>query len=83
MYTKEDCKEIKMAIDNYKKQKNTYPSNLSSLISNNPMRQNWSKDRWEHNYSYAINSMDSSYTLISAGKDGKFGTKDDLIYKND
>ena len=78
--TRNDCKEIVLSLTDYYKQKNKYPNNLSTLISNNPMRQCWYKDHWGNSYSYRTDNDGKTFTLISAGRDGKFNTKDDLFF---
>lgn len=80
--TRNDCNEIVLSLTDYYKQKNRYPNNLSTLISNNPMRQSWYIDHWGNSYSYRTNNEGKTFTLISAGGDGKFNTKDDLFFES-
>lgn len=77
-----DCDEIVAALATYNDKEKTYPVDLITLIGNNPMRANWNKDAWGNPYKYSISTNGSSFTLISSGKDGRFGTGDDIIYKN-
>lgn len=77
-----DCKEIITALNFYKKNKNTYPPNLATLISNNPIRASWNKDDWGNPYQYNADNEGTTFILISSGKDGKFYTNDDIVFKN-
>jgi len=80
--TRNDCREIVSSLTDYFQHKNRYPNDLKTIVNNNPLRQNWYKDHWDNNYSYKTGNNGKTFTLISAGKDGKFDTKDDLIYSN-
>jgi hypothetical protein len=77
-----DCKEIVTALNFYKENKDIYPPNLATLISSNPMRATWNKDDWGNPYQYKTDNNGTSFILISSGKDGKFNTKDDIVFKN-
>lgn len=77
-----DCKEIAAALEFYKENKRAYPPDLITLISNNPMRLNWNKDSWGNPYQYTAGNNGTSFTLTSSGKDGKFNTSDDIVFRN-
>nr|WP_067062727.1 type II secretion system protein GspG [Mucilaginibacter sp. L294] len=78
--TLSECKEIVIALNQYKENTTNYPANLSILIAGNPLRADWTKDQWGNPYKYIWNNNGSSYTLTSAGSDNKFNTKDDLTF---
>jgi uncharacterized membrane protein len=73
-------KEITAALDHYKASENTYPSSLSTLIIHNPLLS--AQDRWGNLYQYSTQDKGAHFILISSGKDGKFNTRDDLVFKN-
>jgi hypothetical protein len=76
-----DSREISSALKSYKGDRAGYPDHLDSIISNDPLRKGWSKDRWGTQYLYSIDRNRSTFKLTSAGKDKKFGTDDDLIFE--
>ncbi len=75
------------ALQRYYKEYGNYPGELSDLSRVNAGGTQQS-DYWERNFEYKPVSVVASkgsgislsdYKLISAGPDGKFGTKDDII----
>ena len=76
------CREITAALQHYKLGNKTYPVSLSVLAAINPMLSNLTKDKWGNPYQYVTENNGSHFQLISAGKDGKFKTDDDLVFKN-
>lgn len=80
--TIDDCIKITAALDLYKDYKKVYPPDLKTLIGNNPTRANWREDRWGVPYKYSIDDDTTTFVLTSAGKDGEFGTDDDIVFKN-
>ncbi|MET0637853.1 MAG: type II secretion system protein GspG [Chitinophagaceae bacterium] len=76
------CKEMVLALDFYKESKKTYPTDLKTLITNNPMRIGWDKDDWGNPYQYKTDNNGTTFILVSSGKDGKFNTRDDIEFRN-
>lgn len=73
--------EITKALELFKTNTKVYPVCLADIIGNNPLRYNWTKDGWGNNYKYITSHNQCGYTLVSAGKDGKFGSNDDIVFK--
>ena len=80
--TKAEMVEITESISSYKNVHGTYPMNMEKLIGNRPLRNSWSKDDWGVKYKYSIKEDNSSFALISAGKDKRFDTEDDIVIRN-
>ena len=80
--TRNDCVEIVAALNNYYKVYNFYPDKLEKIINTNPMRQAWYRDYWNNNYYYKTENGSTHFVLISAGKDRKLNTEDDMIFKD-
>lgn len=76
-----ECKLISASLDKYNTIHNTYPDNLETLISSNPLHASWSTDKWGQPYKYNKTSR-KGFTLISAGADGKFNTNDDIKFNH-
>ena len=76
-FTRDEMQEIQEALKWYKNNTDTFPDSFSSFVQSKPIWQGWLNDAWNQNYKYE--RTDSSYTLTSAGKDGLFGTEDDII----
>ncbi len=55
-----------------------YPNTLAELIGNDPIRDAWEKDAWNHPYQFSISQKEHTFLIISAGPNGQFGTEDDL-----
>lgn len=75
-----DCKEISIALNQYKEINHKYPNTLSLIISSNPLRFGWLKDDWNNLYQYSSYNNGDSYSLLSAGKDGIYKTNDDIVF---
>ncbi|MTI39439.1 type II secretion system protein GspG [Fulvivirga lutimaris] len=71
--------EIKTAIEKYESQTGAYPRTIDQLIGSRPLRKDWGFDAWGNPIVYTI--LDKSFELLSAGKDGKVNTEDDIILK--
>ena len=71
------------ATDEYKKQTGHYPVNLNDLLikigSNAPVivSPQIMKDGWGHSLSLVITG--GYFRVVSAGRDGQLGTKDDIL----
>ena len=83
---KSNIKGFKCVLDAFKELVGAYPPNeigLKALLEN-PGYRGWSgpyideikKDPWENDYIYK--RTETSFTLLSLGKDGKLGTSDDI-----
>ncbi len=77
----EEGNVIVRALNNYKKEKEHYPDNLQTIISDNPIRASWGSDVWEQAYHYEVSDDKQFFKLISKGKDKTLGTEDDIIFK--
>jgi general secretion pathway protein G len=75
-----NCKAIAVALDHYKESKKAYPENISELITQNPLLSK--TDQWGNSFQYRTENNGANFILTSAGQDGKFNTRDDLIFKN-
>ena len=80
--TYNDCKEMTVCLEDYYKHNHIYPDKINTVIGSNPLRQGWTKDDWGHEYSYSCSNAGNAFVLISAGKDGKLHTGDDLVFKS-
>lgn len=77
-----NCKEITIALEHYKESYKVYPADLSTLKNNNPMLSDLTKDKWGNPYQYRSENNGTHFVLTSSGEDGRFNTKDDLVFKN-
>ena len=87
-----DISNIKTALETFCISNGHYPSTQEGLYAlidapsdlentwNGPYLDNIPIDKWNHPYAYAFPSSDDprTYSLASAGKDGEFGTADDI-----
>jgi Type II secretion system (T2SS), protein G len=76
--TRKEISEISVRVEKWNEKFGKYPTKLNELIGNNPMRQDWKKDAWNRPYKYLIINNGKGFSIISAGSDGKFKTKDDI-----
>ncbi|CAL2088679.1 hypothetical protein [Tenacibaculum sp. 190524A05c] len=74
----ERVKKIKELLEKEKKVFGTYPEKLQSIKRGDPLRKNLLIDDWGTTFKYSI--VEDSYLLISAGKDKKFETEDDIQF---
>ena len=79
--TTKEIAEITERLEKWKVKFGSYPTDLNELIGNNPMQQNWKTDSWDKPYHYSVTENGNGFLIISAGSDGKFGTKDDIKSK--
>ncbi len=75
---KKEISEISNWVEKWYDKYESYPKDLNEAIGNNPMRQDWYKDAWGRDYKYSFEIQKSTFLIISAGRDGKFGTEDDI-----
>jgi hypothetical protein len=61
-----------------KKQFNTYPKQLNTIIRNNPLHRDLTLDVWDNAFYYVVTEDGLSYSLVSKGADGILNTKDDV-----
>lgn len=76
--TKKEISEISERMEKWKVHYGAYPGQLNELIGNSPLQQDWSKDAWDRDYTYTVTGNGNGFLIVSAGSDGKFGTKDDI-----
>lgn len=76
--TKNELLDIRNALYLHKESFGTYPEQLAELAKGRPLRESWSTDAWDNPYRYDVDKSNQTFTLISAGSDGEFGTDDDL-----
>jgi general secretion pathway protein G len=82
---------FKSALDQYKVDNGSYPRGLENLVQQADEATNWQGpyfespklpvDPWGNNYIYQFPGTHGTnfYDLVSAGPDGKVGTKDDIV----
>jgi len=79
--TKTEMNEISTELSLYENYYGVFPKNYESFIRQKPIWGSWKSDNWKNPYKYEL--IDSiNYKLISAGKDGIYFNKDDIIRKN-
>ncbi|WP_272023923.1 hypothetical protein [Olleya namhaensis] len=61
-----------------KKQFNTYPKQLNTIIRNNPLNRDLTLDVWDNVFYYVVTEDGLSYSLVSKGPDGILNTEDDV-----
>lgn len=79
--TEKEIVAISDKIQGWKQKYGHYPKDLSQLIGNNPIRQEWKNDIWNRTYKYKVIHNGTAFLLQSAGADGKFDTQDDITNK--
>jgi hypothetical protein len=73
--------EIAATIIDYRAELGHYPESLSTMVGTRPLRAGWFTDGWGRTYRYSVEESGKSFRLTSAGRDGKFGTDDDLEWR--
>ena len=76
--TEKEMSKISQGLEKYKNHHGAYPTGLTELIGNDPLKREWYQDSWGNEMSYTT-TKSGGYRLISRGTDGKAGTVDDLI----
>ena len=80
--TEQIMAKVSKLLEEEKKQFGKYPSELKSIIRNNPLRKSLELDSWKTPFVYTISKDGKSYKLISTGGDRKLNTKDDISYSS-
>lgn len=80
--TTSELQEIRSALYLYKESFDAYPTQLTELTKGRPLREIWLTDAWGNLYRYEVKDDKQSFTVISAGGDGKFGNDDDIQTRN-
>lgn len=78
--TKTSMETINQAIKTFALEKSgQYPTSINDMITGNYLEAGKTQDAWERDFFYlAPGRAGNEYELISAGKDGEFGTDDDI-----
>ncbi|WP_340155040.1 type II secretion system protein GspG [uncultured Winogradskyella sp.] len=76
--TSEKIVEINKILEKERTDIGNYPEELKTIIRNNPLRKNITKDYWGNEFFYQQLENGESYTIISKGKDGVLKTEDDV-----
>lgn len=76
--TSKQMTEITNILEKEKKDIGNYPIELKTIIRNNPLRKNITKDYWGNEFFYQQLENGQAYLLISNGKDGILKTEDDI-----
>jgi general secretion pathway protein G len=76
--TEKQLARMSQALDKQKTQLGSYPSDLSGLIGNDPLKREWYKDTWGTSIEYTVTNNGGGYKLSSAGPDKVKGTGDDI-----
>ncbi|PNW26427.1 type II secretion system protein GspG [Formosa algae] len=77
--TKKEVLKMSERMENWNENLGHYPTDLNELIGNSPARQDWKKDAWNRTYEFKISENGKQFLIRSAGPDGTFNTKDDII----
>jgi amino acid transporter len=77
--TKTKLNDIVTLLESEKRVTGFYPEALNSIIRNNPLRKNITRDALDYEIQYKLSSDQKSYVLFSVGKDGQPNTNDDII----
>lgn len=80
--TEEKLQEIVKLLAAEKKQFGKYPSELKTIIRNNPLRKNLEKDSWKNEFIYTLSKDSLNYSIVSLGGDQKLNTSDDIKITN-
>ncbi|KGL62723.1 type II secretion system protein GspG [Polaribacter sp. Hel1_85] len=80
--TEERIIKISKLLEEEKNKFGKYPSELKTIIRNNPLRKNITLDYWKNEFVYLLSKDSLNYTIISLGSDQKLNTADDLKVTN-
>jgi hypothetical protein len=80
--TKKIMMKVSKLLETEKKQFGKYPSELKTIIRNNPLRKGLELDGWKAPFVYTTSKEGKNYQLISLGGDCKLGTKDDILHSS-
>jgi hypothetical protein len=78
--TVDEGAEIAASLAEYRAKLGHCPADLSVVIGTRPLRAGWLHDGWGRAYRYNPTQSASTCELVSAGRDGEFGTDDDLVW---
>lgn len=73
-----ECELITTELEQFNLKHNGYPIHLKEIVGQNPLHSSWLSDNWNQPYHY-VKTANNHFKLLSAGADGKFDTKDDII----
>ena len=80
---KASIEAIGLAVNMYEVDNGKFPDSLQNLLTkggeinwNGPYLEKSTKDPWGNDFQYTKNG--NSYTIVSAGPDGTFGSEDDV-----
>jgi general secretion pathway protein G len=76
--TNERLSKIEQLLEKEKKDIGAYPVELRTIIRNNPLLKDVTKDGWNNKISYKLTKDGTSYSLVSFGKDKTPNTDDDI-----
>lgn len=77
--TSEKITKIELLLEKRKSTLGEYPIELKAITKNNPLKKRSILDYWNNKFHYKVIDKDSSYILISKGKDGILNTEDDIL----
>jgi general secretion pathway protein G len=77
-----EMKGFSVAVYNYKMDNGSAPADVDDLVKGGYIPKEMAMDPWHHKYKLEYNPSTGSFRVISAGADGKFETKDDLVYES-
>ncbi|WP_204345605.1 type II secretion system protein GspG [Psychroserpens algicola] len=77
--TEDKLLEIANLLEKEKRDIGVYPLVLETIIRNNPLRKDITKDAWGQEFRYQLSEDSTAYLLFSVGKDRTPKTKDDIV----
>lgn len=77
--TKQEIIEMSDYITDWKTKFGMFPQDFTEFTNGSPLRQTWLYDSWNRPYLYLVGKDKNSFSIKSAGSDGKFNTIDDII----
>jgi type II secretion system protein G len=77
--TEMEMKGIMASIYNYRLANYSLPNSLKILVDEGYIKSEALTDEWGTEYKFSL--VNNEITIISAGADKKFGTKDDIVLK--
>lgn len=80
--TEERLLKIVELLEKEKKDIGEYPIELKTIIRNNPLLKDITKDDWNTEFSYKLANDGVTYRLFSLGKDNTPNTDDDITLNN-
>ncbi len=77
--TEMEMRGIIAAVYNYRLANYSLPNSLKVLVDEGYIKVDALKDEWGTDYKFSL--VNNELTIISAGADRKFGTKDDIVIR--